>query len=687
MMPLVGSLVVVAALVMAGATLLRPPRRAVHVAFAAGMVGFALETVCALGLVYGSEAAAQQGWWLALHRALRLLLIVPWCVFAFVAARRSEAAVPMGWRLAFAAGSAGMSVMALATLAWPVVLLPVVDAPFVQAPLTGFGQLVVITELLGTVAVLYGLEPSIRNSYGSARWRVKYLVLGLGGVFMIRFYLLSQSLLIPVMRAESLRAGVLTLAVGFAFVVVGLVQTKALGADLAVSRHFVYRSIAVGVAGGYLVLAGTAGWLLNALGLPDKAVWGTLALFVSVMVLAAILLSENIRWRVKRYVSTHFYADKYDYRQQWRSFTVSLASRVTLDSVMAQILRSVMETIGTTRAALYLADVSDGALRLSLEVGSARVPPTLDLRWDDFAGPGPGTAAAPVQAFRGGRGEVALAAGLPVAVPLPSQGRLLGVILVGPSRLDEPYTQEDLDLLTTLGEQAASSVATARLSEELARARAFEAFNRLTSFVVHDLKNSITALSLLSQNAREHMDDPEFQRDAVRTISRTVGRMQTLLGRLSSRQLADGLVFEPIDVGEMARETAESVLRGGRVRLRVEVEPAPLVAGDADALQRVVQNLVTNAVEAMDSEGEVVVRCAARGDVVACSVSDTGCGMSEEFIRRSLFVPFQTTKKGGWGVGLYQARETVAAHGGRIEVTSQEGAGTTVTLILPVRRS
>jgi putative PEP-CTERM system histidine kinase len=274
-------------------------------------------------------------------------------------------------------------------------------------------------------------------------------------------------------------------------------------------------------------------------------------------------------------------------------------------------------------------------------------------------------------------------AGLLVAVPLPSQGRLLGVVLVGAERTDAPYTQEDLDLLTTLGEQAAGAIASVQLSERLAQARAFEAFSRLSSFMVHDLKNSIAALSLLTQNARQHFDNAQFRRDALRTLERTVGRMQKLLQRLSSRQAAAELQFERVELGDLARATAESILTGSRVRLTLELERVPAVQGDAEALQRVVQNLITNAVEAMEGEGEITLRVLRQDGMVACAVTDTGCGMPEDFVRTSLFVPFQTTKKGGWGIGLYQAREIMLAHGGRLEVSSEEGRGTTVTLLLP----
>ncbi|HLF50394.1 MAG TPA: ATP-binding protein, partial [Methylomirabilota bacterium] len=126
-----------------------------------------------------------------------------------------------------------------------------------------------------------------------------------------------------------------------------------------------------------------------------------------------------------------------------------------------------------------------------------------------------------------------------------------------------------------------------------------------------------------------------------------------------------------------------SMSMGPALHLTLALDSVSSVRGDSDAIQRVIQNLITNAVEATDGAGTVTVRVCRQDGMVACAVTDTGCGMTEEFVRNSLFVPFQTTKKGGWGIGLYQAREIVTAHAGRIEISSQEGRGTTVTLLFP----
>ena len=670
-------------LVLAGIVLLRPPRHLRQIMFAAGMAAFTLESLLTYGLLFSSASPESHALWMVALQSVALLTPIPWCLFAFLAGREANAPVPRTWRLAFGVGSAGLALVASANLVWPFAVVENAPRPFGYAALTPVGPIGVAIELLATIAVLYALEPSLRNTHGSLRWRLKYLALGLGGIFAVRFYLLSQTLLFHVLDRQSLLLRVIALIVGELFVALGLLRSGALRTDLTVSRHFVYRSIVVGLCGLYLFLAGAAGWLLNALGIPEAALLGSLVVFVAVMGLAALALSESLRWRIRRYISTHFYAEKYDYRQQWRTFTADLTARITLDGLATQLLRSVTDTIGARKAALYLADDTDVGLRLHTVLNAGPLPKRLEATPEDFLGRHTVPEARRVGDLGNGQADALLRAGLILAVPLCTQGRLRGVLLVGAERTEAPYTQEDCDLLTTLGEQAASATATVQLSERLAQSRAFEGFNRLSSFIIHDLKNSVSALSMLTQNARQRFDDPAFRVDALKTLTRTVERMQKLVGRLSSRQTATEFAFETVPLDELVRDTVAAVALAPALRLALALEPAPSVRGDSDAIQRVLQNLITNAAEAMEGEGTITVRVGKQEDMVACAVTDTGCGMSEEFIRASLFVPFQTTKKGGWGVGLYQAREIMTAHAGRIDVSSLEGRGTTVTLLFP----
>ncbi len=672
--------------------LVRPPRRLAHWSFAAGMLGFTAESLAGLGLAVSDVPGSHHLWALALQ-LVALLLPWAWALFAFALGRAPDAPIPRGWKTAFGAGAVVLLAGAVLSLLSAPFQFPLESGRFRAAVLTPTGQIGAMLQILATVAVLYALEPSLRKSRGETRWRVKFLALGLGGIFAVRFYLLSQVLLFRVLLADFLLTQAGILAVGNLLLAASLVRTQRLVADVAVSRHFVYRSVAVAVTGGYLLLAGLAGWLLRELGVPEGAFWGSLALFVSAIAVAVLLLSEDLRWRVKRYISTHFYRSKYDYREQWRTFTTRLSSRVTLESLVPELLRSVTDAVGTSKALLYLQDDWDGQLHLAGSVGASGVAATLDVDPKDFLSTKEGRQAWLVETWasrqpsdNGPRRLLARSlctAGIAALLPLPWHGRLLGLLLVGAERTGEPYSPEDLELLTTVGEQAAAVVAGAQVSERLAQSRVFEAFHRLTSFVIHDLKNAVSALSMLSRNAMDHFDDPEFQRDATKTLSRTVERMKTLLGKLSTTPDVTQFHFEEVDLAVLLVDVAMSSVAGKRVSLTRQIEPVPLILGDASALERVFQNLFTNAMQAMEGEGELTLRTKFQDGQVVCSVSDTGCGMSAEFVRKSLFVPFQSTKKGGWGIGLYQAKDIVEGHHGRIEVETQEGKGTTFSLLFP----
>jgi putative PEP-CTERM system histidine kinase len=201
--------------------------------------------------------------------------------------------------------------------------------------------------------------------------------------------------------------------------------------------------------------------------------------------------------------------------------------------------------------------------------------------------------------------------------------------------------------------------------------------------VIHDLKNSISALSMLSDNALQNFDDPEFQRDAIKTVAKTADRMKVLLGRLSSAPESAALRIESVDLAALVWGAARPIVKHERIGLVKDLAPVP-IAADAESLSKVIQNLVANAVQSIDDKGTVTLRTFEEDGKAVVSITDTGCGMSEEFVRKSLFAPFRSTKKGGWGIGLYQARGIVEAHGGAIEVSSQEGAGTTFTVKLPL---
>ena len=653
--------------------------------FGFGMVMFGVESFATAMLLGGPQGLRAHIFWLNVLEGARIAAPLAWLVFVGSITRPYSAALPPVWRAGLTAGGTLAPALfgALVTLGgFGVSLAP---GRFERASLTTVGVASSALQLVLTVAVLAGLEACLRTSRGVFRYRIKYLILGLGGLFLVRFYVLSQAALFHEITATELNVGTATLLIGNLVLTVSLARARLPEAQ-AVSRAVVYRSVTFVVLSAYLLAVGGLGWLLTYLQIPESVFWVTLVVFVSTLALAAVLLSDHARWRVKRFIVLNFYRSKYDYREQWMGFTKRLSTHLTLEDLSPELLETITEAVSAEAAMLYVADASShhyhpaASIRLR-EAAPASQPPDTpllaalaalqeplvlesDLDWG-------GSQLA--ETFRAGS----------VIVPLCWRGTLTGFIVLGPERMGLPYTPEDIEFMTAMGQQATGAIVTARLSEDLARAREFDAFARVASFVIHDLKNLISSLSLLSQNAVKYFDDPEFQKDTILTLSRIVERMQALLARLSSR--AEPIVpkSDAVDLPSVVRDAIGAVAIPGSVKLATELAPVPAVLGDPEALLRVIQNLVTNAVQAVGGEGTVTVTVKHEDGNAVLAVADTGCGMSEEFVRRSLFVPFRTTKPGGWGIGLYQVKEIVERHGGKVTVTSKERSGTTFQVTLP----
>ncbi len=261
---------------------------------------------------------------------------------------------------------------------------------------------------------------------------------------------------------------------------------------------------------------------------------------------------------------------------------------------------------------------------------------------------------------------------------------LMGFAVLSRSPLRRRLNWEDHDLLKTAGRHAASHLAQFETAQQLADARQFEACNRLSAFVVHDLKNLVAQLSLLVANAAKHMHKPGFMEDAVRTVDHSVAKMNKLLAQLRS-----GVVVSDGQAPASLAVMLDEVVRGKSARkpvpvLELDAEDV-LVRADRERFMMVLGHVVQNAQDATPPEGHVQLRYRRDGEAALIEVVDDGCGMDEGFVRERLFRPFDTTKgAAGMGIGAYEARETVRGMGGEVEVESVPGAGTTFRIRLPV---
>ena len=275
-------------------------------------------------------------------------------------------------------------------------------------------------------------------------------------------------------------------------------------------------------------------------------------------------------------------------------------------------------------------------------------------------------------------------------VPLVTAERLIGLVVLTDRVNGVPYSHEELDLLKCIGDQLAGGLLNCSLTEAVLQAKELEAFQTVSTFFVHDLKNAANGLSLMLQNLPSHFDDPEFRTDTIRGVGRTVERINLLILKLGSLRRELQLKLSPCRLDQLGAEVLDGLeaklngsLNGSR-RLRRDLPPVPVLPLDQEAMRSVVTNLVLNANEALNGGGEIRVSTRLEPHGVALEVADTGCGMSPDFVKSLLFRPFHSTKTNGLGIGMFQCKKIVEAHGGSISVESQLGKGTRFTLLLPL---
>lgn len=544
--------------------------------------------------------------------------------------------------------------------------------------------------LLALVGMLL-VEHLYRNTNPQQRWSLKFLCLGLGAYFAFDFYLFSDAMLFRRVNSEIWGARGVVAALIAPLLAVSAARNPTWSLDVSVSRQFVLHSTTLLGAAAYLLVMATAGYYIRFFG----GTWGGLLqvtfLFGAGVLLVLALFSGTIRARFKIFISKHFFSYRYDYREEWLRFTATLSKTEPGARVQERCIEALAQLVESPGGALWMRQ-DNGAFECvaqwNFPVSQARDVDAGSLlqffekrQWvidlDDFKRNADVYEGLDLPAWMSDMQQAWL------VVPLVLRDQVAGFVVLARSRGRVTVNWEISDLLKTAGCQVATYVAQVQAAEALARSKQFESFNKMSAFVVHDLKNLVAQLSLLLRNAQRHKNNPAFQEDMLETIESSVNKMNRILMQLRS----GGLPVErpvPIPVNDVVAKAVASKA-GYRPVPCLEVAAEDLwVTASAERLERVIGHVVQNAVEATDADGKVSVRVSREGSDATIEVRDTGSGMSEEFIRDTLFKPFESTKRTGMGIGMYESREYIRELGGRIEVSSQAGKGSTFRIVLPV---
>ena len=545
------------------------------------------------------------------------------------------------------------------------------------------------TWLAMAVLGLLLLEQIYRNSTEAERWSIKYLCLGLGFIFAYDFFMYAQALLFRQLDPALWQARGIVIALAAIPLAVGIGRgDRSEGTrNLYLSRHVVFHSVTLLAAGIYLVLMALVGYFIRYLGGNWSGVLQIVFLCASGLLLLALLFSGQMRARTRVWLSKHFFSYKYDYRTEWLQFTQTLAQAG--DNIPQNIVQAIANLTKSPAGLLWNKDES-GTYKLAARWEMQE--PTQDNGL-------PGLAKWLLETewvidLREWRQSPDLYEGLELPVffeaiprawliiPLLFGDELQGILLLRESDLQPGINWEDRDLMKVAGRQAASYLAQYQANQALVEARQFEAFNRLSAYVIHDLKNILAQQSLIVSNAAKHRNNAAFFDDVINTVQNSVQRMTRLMEQMRSgiRGIESGLV----DLGELLTESVKSRhMATPCPSLELPRETLTVVA-DREQLGTVFSHIIQNAQEATDKTGQVTVRLLAEGSQSVIEIHDTGTGMEEEFVRNRLFKPFDSTKGlTGMGIGAFESREIVRKLGGDIRVSSKPGSGSLFHIVLP----
>jgi putative PEP-CTERM system histidine kinase len=627
------------------------------------------------------------GWGLppaGLVQVLETLHLLVWFVFLFGILRHAQ-----GDQLS---SSGGMRTLTAFIYGISVLLLML---PFLAGRLlaadqaTEFGFL---GHVLLTVSGLFLVENLYRNTRPEQRWGIKFLCLGIGGIFAYEFYLYAQALLFRQLDMSLWSARGAVYALVAPLMGISVARNPQWSLNVFISRKFVFHTVTLLVAGGYLLLMAAAGYYIKVFGGEWGRVFQIVFLFGAAVVLLALLFSGQMRAQLRVFLGKHFFRQHYDYREQWLNFTNALSKCSGGTLPQECVLRCLAEVVDSPGGILWLQDdnnrfmpvahwgmpepekateLATGSLARFLEkrewVINLHEYQTDPQRYADLELPN--WLEGLMQAW--------------LIVPLMNQQQLIGFIILAQPRAQQTFNWELRDLLKTAACQAAGHLVQLQTLEALSESRQFEGFHRLSTVVLHDIKNLIAQQTLVVSSAARHKHKPEFIEDAVEIMEHSVAKMRRLMDLLHSG-LPEG---KPVRVNLVVLiEEAVRNCSGNKPvpQYQEDLQQLTLLA-DPDRLTSVIENIIKNAQDATPKDGYVNIHLSQEEDTAIITVADNGCGMGTAFLRERLFRPFDTTKGDtGMGVGAYDCREYIRALGGDIGVTSTPGKGTVFRISLPV---
>ncbi|MBP1715387.1 MAG: zraS 6 [Deltaproteobacteria bacterium] len=641
--------------------LIRNRRNRVYQVLAAGMAILGVEAILN-GLSLSASSSAEALAWQRYRLVATGFLPGIWLIFSLVFSRADYAETVKKWKWAIIGVFAGTAA--------PPLVFPhnfflqtslSIEANLFQYRIGWPGYIFHLVFLLGVILTLMNLERTLRASVGRIRWQIKFAILGLGGLWGVRIYIISQTLLFMALSLELQAIGLAALVVADLMILKAFFRSRIFEMDFFPSQSMIFNSVTALLIGVYLIAVGIFAKIAAYYGAEYGVFLGGFLIFAALLGLAVFIFSDRLRKKLKKFVSLHFNRPVYNYRKEWMEFTHGTSAVTDIKEFCTLISQKISRTMEALSVTIWLFD----DLLTRAEIGGTTIFPT-------------------------GENETAEKYSELIL-------KMAGAVQRGDVREDYNFLEgdwaessgnlslEDIELLKTMSDQTAASLLNLKLSEDLRKARELEAFQKMSTFIVHDLKNLASTLSLTLQNMPHHFDNPEFRKDAMKILEQSLAKIRNMSSSLSSLGQMPEMKKVKSDLNGVVGGVLASL--DGALKGRVEENLAglPPLLLDPEQIPKVLTNLIINADESLGKDGQISIETGRSDGWAVFTIRDNGCGMSREFMDKFLFHPFRTTKKNGMGIGLFQSKIIVEAHGGKIEVESKENVGTTFRVLLPMK--
>lgn len=576
--------------------------------------------------------------------------------------------------------------------------IEIVDDTLVATPY-GWIYFYALALLMTMLAAAWRLEVFWRTVDTTARWMYKFFIVG--GFLVCAALVWAASYRLTYMRLVPNHLYLLSTLSTLAWVLIAyaIIRHRLLNRKIFISRKIIYSFIAPTIFAAYLLVLGIISLIIKTYGLALPYVLQWLALVSGLILFGLFLFSPTLRRRIHFFISTHFYINKYEYRDEWLALSARLQGATDEEKVVQALYEVLKDSFYATHILIWTGDEDHGYDAFTSDStapdhlpGPAinpKDPIVHHLKTHSYFYSQERSLDRSQQLRTTIQSDLLKTLNLVLLAPLYAGDQLVGIIGLGPEFTGGRYGRDDFDLLAALGTQTATALVAVRMAEKLAHARERQAWDRLAAFVLHDIKNAATMLSLVRTNAPANIHRPEFQKDMLEAIGDALGRMDKVQQRLDMLQEEVAPQWAPLVMQEFLQMRCREIRkRLGDMTIDLQCPPDIQVRSDPQLLARIIENLLLNTLEACATSPAVsiAVQVSANEHQAVLTFTDNGPGIADHLLPDGLFEPLKTTKPRGSGIGLWQVRQLVFSLNGSIAAVNTPDNHARFIIRLPLHR-